>query len=47
MAQETPNETIPISPLLIYNPRLDVANGPFRFKSVQWEIRKRNEFVGI
>jgi len=39
--------TIPISPLLIYNFRLNVADGPFCFKVFAWEIIETNEFVGI
>jgi hypothetical protein len=47
MVWESLEETIPISPLLIYNPCLHVANGPFSFKVFIWEIIKTNEFVGI
>jgi hypothetical protein len=39
-------EVVPISPVLIYNSHLNVADGPFCFKFV-WEIVETNEFVGI
>jgi hypothetical protein len=39
--------TVPISPILIYNSCLNVANRPFYFNVFVWEIIETNEFVGI